>query len=199
MNLYPNVPRYFIERYFGATELGIFATMAYTVTAGIKLVDSLAQSVGPRLAGHHASGNESQFRMVLLKAMGIGLLFGAAGILLALFGGSTILTVFYGKEYAGYPSVLVWLAVAGAVECVSSFQYWTITAARRFVIQIPLYAVVVGVGIAASFWLVPTYGMRGAAIAYAIAATVRLCGGLAIIMHILYTLHSRVSHKQGTR
>jgi O-antigen/teichoic acid export membrane protein len=191
VSLYPNIPRYFIEGYQGEGKLGIFATMSYTVVAGIKLVDSLAQSVGPRLAGHHAAGNETHFRRVLFKAAGIGLLLGAAGALTALFAGPEILTLFYGSEYAAFPGVFFWLAVAGGIECVTSFQYWTITAARRFVIQIPLYALVVCTSAAACFWLVPTAGLQGAAVACVVAAMVRLCGGLAIIVHVLHTLRSQ--------
>jgi O-antigen/teichoic acid export membrane protein len=199
VNLYPNVPRYFVEVYSGASALGIFATMAYTVVAGIKLVDSLAQSVGPRLAGHHAAGNEARFRVVMFKAVGIGLAFGAAGVLLVLLAGSEILTLFYGKQYAGYPGVFLWLAIAGAIECVATFQYWTITAARRFVIQVPLYGLVVCTSVVACVWLVPSAGLRGAAVACVVAATVRLCGGLAIVAHVLHTLRDRVNPQKGTQ
>src|SRR5918997_3577222 len=188
VNLYPNIPRYFVAEYSGASALGIFATMAYTVVAGIKLVDSLAQSVGPRLAGHHAAGDEARFRIVLLKAVGIGLSFGAAGVMLVLLVGPEILTLFYGKEYAGYPTVFLWLAIAGAIECVATFQYWTITAARRFAIQIPLYGLVACTSVVACIWLVPSAGLRGEAVACVLAAAVRLCGGLAIIASVLHTL-----------
>jgi O-antigen/teichoic acid export membrane protein len=197
VNLYPNIPRYFVAEYSGASALGIFATMAYTVVAGIKLVDSLAQSVGPRLAGHHAAGDEARFRMVLFKAVGIGLSFGAAGVLLVLLVGPEILTLFYGKEYAGYPGVFLWLAIAGAIECVATFQYWTITAARRFAIQIPLYGLVACTSVVACVWLVPSAGLRGAAVACVLAATVRLCGGLAIIAYVLHTLRGRANRQKG--
>ena len=199
VNLYPNIPRYFVEEYSGASALGIFATMAYTVVAGIKLVDSLAQSVGPRLAGHHAAGDEARFRIVLLKAVGIGLSFGAAGVMLVLLVGPEILTLFYGKEYAGYPTVFLWLAIAGAIECVATFQYWTITAARRFAIQIPLYGLVACTSVVACIWLVPSAGLRGAAVACVLAAAVRLCGGLAIIASVLHTLRGRANRQTETR
>jgi O-antigen/teichoic acid export membrane protein len=199
VNLYPNIPRYFVEGYLGESKLGIFATMAYTVVAGMKLVDSLAQTVGPRLAGHHAAGDRAQFRSVLFKAAGLGLLLGVAGALTALFAGPEILTLFFGSQYAAYPVVFLWLAVAGGIECVTSFQYWTITAARRFVIQIPLFALVVCTAAAACLWLVPTAGLRGAAIACVLASTVRLCGGLAIIMHVLHKLRSQVSGQKVAR
>jgi O-antigen/teichoic acid export membrane protein len=199
VNLYPNIPRYFVEEYSGASALGIFATMAYTVVAGIKLVDSLAQSVGPRLAGHHAAGNEARFRIVLLKAVGIGLSFGAAGVLLVLLVGPELLTLFYGREYAGYPTVFLWLAIAGAIECVATFQYWTITAARRFAIQIPLYGLVACTSVVACIWLVPAAGLRGAAVACVLAAAVRLCGGLAIIASVLQTLRGRANRQTETQ
>jgi O-antigen/teichoic acid export membrane protein len=199
VNLYPNIPRYFVQEYSGASALGIFATMAYTVVAGIKIVDSLAQSVGPRLAGHHAVGNEARFRTVMFKAVGIGLSFGAAGVLLVLVAGPEILTLFYGKEYAGYPGVFLLLAIAGAIECVATFQYWTITAARRFAIQIPLYGLVACTSIVACVWLVPSTGLRGAAVACVLAAAVRLCGGLGIIAYVLHTLHGRANRQEGTQ
>jgi O-antigen/teichoic acid export membrane protein len=199
VNLYPNIPRYFVQEYSGASALGIFATMAYTVVAGIKIVDSLAQSVGPRLAGHHAVGDEAQFRTVMFKAVGIGLSFGSAGVLLVLIAGSKILTLFYGGEYAGYPGVFLLLAIAGAIECVATFQYWTITAARRFVIQIPLYGLVVCTSAVACVWLVPSAGLRGAAVACVLASTVRLCGGLGIIAHVLHKLRGRVNLQKETQ
>jgi O-antigen/teichoic acid export membrane protein len=197
INLYPNIPRYFVEGYLGSHALGIFAAMAYTTVAGIKLVDSLAQTVGPRLAGYHAAGNETIYRIVAFRTVGIGLLLGAAGVLVVLFAGSEILTLMYGPEYAAYPDVFLLLMVAAAIDCMTSFQYWAITAARRFASQMPLYALVACASAAACFWLVPTAGLRGAAIACVIAAAVRWCGGLVIIVHILHTLRRRASSEAG--
>jgi len=198
INLYPNIPRYFVEGYLGAHALGIFAAMAYTTVAGIKLVDSLAQTAGPRLAGYHAAGNEATFRTVLFRTVGLGLLLGAAGVLVVLFAGSEILTLFYGAAYATHPDVFLWLMVAAAIDCMTSFQYWAITAARRFASQMLLYALVACATTAACFWLVPAAGLRGAALACVIAAAVRWCGGLAIIVHVLYTLRNRVNSEAGT-
>jgi O-antigen/teichoic acid export membrane protein len=199
LNLYPNIPRYFVEGYLGRSELGIFAAMSYIMIAGVRLVDSLAQSVGPRLAGYHAAGNEAGFRAVLFRAVGVGLALGAMGVLLALLAGSQILTLLYGPEYAAHPDVFVWLMVAAGIDYVTSFLGWAITATRRFVVQIPLVALVACAVTVACFWLVAAAGLRGAAIASAIAAAVRLCGGLVIIGHIFYKLRSRTDSGAGTQ
>ncbi len=48
--LQANIPRYFVERHFGAAELGVFAAMAYVLLAAETFVRAVNQSAMPRLA-----------------------------------------------------------------------------------------------------------------------------------------------------
>jgi hypothetical protein len=75
----------------------------------------------------------------------------------------------------------MWLMVAAGVGYVSSLIGYAVTAARKFSVQVPLFALVAGSSGALSLWLVPAQGLRGAAFAVLGAAIVQLVGSLGII------------------
>lgn len=122
ISLTTNLPRYFVERYLGEHELGIFAAMSYIIVAGTTVVGALGQSASPRLARYYATGNRAAFRSLLLKLIGIGALLGGAGVLVALLAGCEVLTLLYGAEYARQ-DVFVGVMVAGGLWYVASF-FW---------------------------------------------------------------------------
>ena len=58
------------------------------------------------------------------------------------------------------------------------------TAAQYFRVQMPLSLVTTGVAAICCFWLVPTQGLIGAAIALIVSAVVQIGFSLAIIFHV---------------
>jgi O-antigen/teichoic acid export membrane protein len=190
ISLNSNIPRYFIERYLGERELGIFAALAYLQMAGTTVVSALGQSASPRLAKYYAAGDGSAFRTLLLKLAGIGVLLGGASVLVALVAGRELLSLLYRPEYAEY-ELFVWLMVAAGIFYVASFLGYGMTAARYFRVQMPLFAVVTATTILAGLWLIPAHGLRGAAIALMIAAVVQAGGSLAVIVHALGMIEKR--------
>jgi O-antigen/teichoic acid export membrane protein len=194
-SLNSNIPRYFIERYLGERELGIFAAIAYLMMAGGIMVNALGESATLRLAKYYAAGNSTAFCTLLLKLLGIGALLGVVGVLLALVAGSEILKLFYRPEYAEYADLFVWLMVAAGISYVSSFLGTGMTAARYFRIQMTVFALVTSTSATACFWLIPSSGLRGAAIALIIAAIVQAGMSLAVILHALHMLHKHAARK----
>lgn len=190
LSLNVNIPRYFIEWHLGERELGIFAAMAYLQLAGVTVVGALGQSASPRLAKYYAMGNGPAFRALLLKLISIGALLGGAGVLIALVAGREVLVLLYGPEYVRY-ELFVWLMAAAGVSYVASCLGYGMTAARYFRVQMPLFAIVTGTGALACFWLIPAYGLRGAAIALLIASGVQVGSSLVIIMYALGNIHQR--------
>ncbi len=162
-SLVTNIPRYFIERFQGAHELGIFAAMAYIVVAGTTVVDALGQAVSPRLARYYAAGEMGAFRALVGKVLGISALLGAAGVLLSLVVGRQVLTLLYRPEYARHLDVFIWIVVAAGLGYVASVFGYAMTAARLFAIQVPIYlASIVAVTVGCAL-LVPGHGLLGAA------------------------------------
>jgi O-antigen/teichoic acid export membrane protein len=187
-SLYFNIPRYFIERYLGERQLGIFASIAYLMVAGNMVVNALGESASPRLAKYYASGDVKAFRSLLIKLVGVALLLGGTAFLIALIAGRQILTLFYTAEYAEQANLFVWLMIAAGISYVSSFLGYGMTAARCFRIQMPLFITVATTSAIACLWLLPKMQLLGAAIALIFAATVQGSFSLAVIIHALHKL-----------
>jgi O-antigen/teichoic acid export membrane protein len=183
ISLNTNIPRYFVERYLGEHELGIFAAMAYLMVVGTTVVGALGQSASPRLAKYYAAGNVQAFRGLLLKLVGIGAVLGAGGVLVALVAGREILTLLYGPEYARV-DVFVWVMVAAGIWYASSLGV-AMTAARYIKIQIPLITFVALSTALACWSLIPSVGLLGGAMALVIGASVRAVSIALIIWHVL--------------
>jgi O-antigen/teichoic acid export membrane protein len=189
ISLNTNIPRYFIERYLGERELGIFAAMSYLMVVGGMVVSALAESASPRLAKYYAAGNSTAFRTLLLKLVGVGLMLGTAGVFVAVVAGKPILTLLYKPEYAERADLFAWLMVAAGMGYVSSFLGYGMTAARYFRVQMPLFVLVTGSCAIACFWLIPTQGVRGAAIALIVGAIVQVVFSLGVIVYALQRLN----------
>lgn len=195
ISLNTNIPRYFLERYLGERELGIFSAISYLMVAGNMVVSALAQSASPRLAKYYAAGNSTAFRTLMLKLVGVGLMLGAGGVFVAVVAGRPILTLLYKPEYADRADLFAWLMVVAGIGYVSSFLGYGITAARYFQVQIPLFALVTGASGLACLWLIPTMGVQGAVIALIVGAIVQAVFSFAVIAYALY----RLDRYQGTK
>jgi O-antigen/teichoic acid export membrane protein len=163
ISLNSSIPRYFIERYFGERELGIFAAMAYLMVLGNMVVSALGQSASPRLAKYYAAGNSKAFRALLLKLVGIGALLGGSAVLVAVVAGSEILTLLYRREYAERSDVFVLLTIAAGIGYIGSFLGYGITATRAFNYFIIPYLIATAIAVGFSWLLIPAYGLVGAA------------------------------------
>lgn len=188
ISLNANVPRYFIEHYLGAEQLGIFAAMACFMVAGNTIAGALGQSASPKLARLYAEGQIGAFRGLLMKLLGIGALLGGGGILVSVFAGREVLTIFYTPQFAERADVFAWLMGAAAVSYIASFLGYGMTAARYFQVQIPLMASVSLSSALACFWLIPGSGIFGAVRAMLIAVLVQLTGSALINIHALHKL-----------
>ncbi|MDD1425232.1 oligosaccharide flippase family protein [Dolichospermum sp. ST_sed9] len=186
ISLNSNIPRYFIERYLGKRELGIFAALAYLMVAGGMVVNALGQSASPRLAKYYAEGDRIAFRTLLLKLVGIAAVLGGIGVLIALIAGRQILTLIYRPEYSEQTTLFIWLMVVAGINYISSFLGYGMTAARYFRIQMPLFITVASISGIACFWLLPQLGLIGAAIALLIGSTVQVLISSGVIIYVLH-------------
>ena len=183
VSLNTNIPRYFIQHYLGERELGIFAAMFYLMVAGNTIIAALGQSASPRLAMYYASRDLKAFRRLLGRLVGLGAALGVAGILVALVLGHKLLSVLYRPEYAEHTAVFVWLMVAASVGYVASFLGYGMTAARYFRSQLPLFGLSGAACALGCLWLVPRFGLMGAAWAGLASLIVQLIGSLVINAH----------------
>jgi O-antigen/teichoic acid export membrane protein len=163
LSLNSSLPRYFIERFWGEGSLGIYAGMAYVTVAMGMLVNSVGQSLSPRLSQYWAAGSFRAFRGLLGTFALSATVWGLLGIGAALAGAEKILTLLYGDTFADHSQTFVWLMAVAAIAHLSSVCGYGMTAARIIRSQSVQFACVAVVGLIGSLILIPRYGLNGAA------------------------------------
>jgi len=184
-SLNTNIPRLFIGRAMGEHDLGIFAALAYIMVGGNMVVMALGLSLSPRLSKYFAANQRSAFRKLLLKGSLIVTALGLSGVIIIHLAGRKILTIIYRPEYAEHVDVFLWLMVGAAIACLANFLRQSMIAARFIRIQLPLYALATFILSITCYYLVPLYGLLGAAWASLISALVILLGNGSVICYIL--------------
>lgn len=172
-NLILNVPRYAVETYVGTVELGYFAGILQLALAGTIIVNSVGQTIVPRLAKFFAVDTVAYVQL-LAKAIAIALAIGLAGVLVAMWLGESLLRIVYAEEFAVHEPTLItamaWSAalyVAGTLGCGMS-------AMRSFRAQFVISCVSLAVIALASWQLIPVFGIVGGAWALLLATLVRI-------------------------
>jgi O-antigen/teichoic acid export membrane protein len=179
------IPRYFIEWHLGQKELGIFAAMEYPAIVGITIVTALGQSALPRLGKYYVKGNQIEFKNLLFKLIGIGILLGFLGIIVVFFGGSQLLSILYKPEYAEYKNIFVLLMFWVAILYITSFLGYAATAARYFRSNLALSIVITMITTILSYFVIPSHALLGSAIVLLTTSLVQLFGNILIVLHLL--------------
>lgn len=179
-SLFVNIPRYFIA-VGGETALAHFVAMTYLMAAGNTVMDALAHSTSARLA-HAFADDISTFTRLLWRLLAIGLALGVGGILVALTCGAQLLAVLYRPEYAREAHVFTWLMVAAGMNYLAIPLLYAMIAARRLAVQAVILAFSLLATVIGCAWLVPTYGMLGAAWALSAGFALRVLAACAVNM-----------------
>lgn len=180
-----NIPRYFMESYWGETTLGYYSSVAYLVIAGNTVVAALGQSASPRLARYFAEKQYKRFFSLMGKLLGIGVVTGLVAILIAALFGRELLVLLYTAEYANYADFFVWMMCAGLTSYLASFLNYGMTATRHFKPQILLFGSVATVVVSTSYFFIPKYGVYGGAIAIIAGMLTQATGSILVIAHAI--------------
>lgn len=195
ISLNTNVPRYFIEASLGKRELGIFAALAYLTVVGHTIMSALGQAVSPRLALCLVQRRFDRFTALLRKLVAFGLATGIIAALLVLTAGVEVTKALYGEEYSNHNNVMLILAVAAGLSFGSLFLGYGLIATRYFDAQIPVFVFVLTVTFGTSTFLIPAYGLMGAAFVVLVTAFVQLTLSMAVIRIALRRIWSSSDSK----
>ena len=185
-----NIPRYVIEHYLGARDLGIYSALNYIPQAAIMIATALGYVTFARLSKLYFVRDVRGFRVLLGTTALISAVLGVIAFVMAAFAGPMLLRLLYRPEYAEHSDLLLWLVATGGVACVATCVGCAMTAASQFRPQIPLFAVVTAVSAVTALALVPRLGLYGAAIANLASMTVQLLGTCFILHRALVTRRS---------
>lgn len=180
------IPRYVVEQHLGEHLLGIFGAISFLGLAGIMAVGALGESATARLAEYYASRRLRSFCILLLKLSIFGAALGIAGVAMAIVAGKPILAIVYGPEYAAHSDILVWTMVAAGISYVVWFVNHSVTAVRFFRSQLPLHILAAAATLGVCWWLIPRYGLLGAALSLCVTAIVQLAGAGVVILYALW-------------
>ena len=192
VNLSPNIPRYFLEQQAGAEQLGIFSAMAYFITVGTVVVAAVGQSLVPVLARHYADGNMAAFRSYSTRALLFAIGTGLAGVVLTLLIGRLVLELLYGPAFATHAALFPLFAVAATVAYAGNVLGYVISAAKIFVGQAPAFLISVIVSVVASYALIPSMGIKGAAYTLILTSASNCIVPLVLLMMNLAKRSARV-------
>jgi O-antigen/teichoic acid export membrane protein len=185
VSLNANLPRYAVEHLLGFRELGVYAAVAAFATVGATAVNALGQSATHRLARHAALGQPKPFGRLTIRLAAGALALGLAGVAGAVAIGPGILAAVYQPEFAAYARLLALVMAAATLGYVGIALGYAVTAARAFRAQVPLFLLVAASCGAASWFLTPKFGLRGAALATAVAASVQIAGEALLLRRAL--------------
>ncbi|MCE5306584.1 MAG: lipopolysaccharide biosynthesis protein [Acidobacteriales bacterium] len=180
-----NLPRYAIGARFGAAQLGAFAAVASFLTVGSTAANALGQSAMPRLARYYSANETGRFLRLTWQLMAVAGALGVSGVLVALAVGNLVLRLVYRPAYASYADLLVWMMCAGVLSYAAILLGYVITGARVYAAQAPLLMMVAATSAVGSWFLVPKFGLNGAALALAGAWLVQLAGEALILRRAL--------------
>lgn len=182
ISLKTNIPRYFIEAHWDASDLGIYTSLAYMIIVGNTLVSAMSQACVPRLSKHYAYDERDQYRKIIYWLMGIGVCIGCLGVLAAVISGRPLLTVIYSPEYGEHALLFILIMVVGAISYMVSILGYALMATRRFQLFMFPHILITAIAYIASKLLIPHYGLMGAAWACAITELCACIGMIALLV-----------------
>jgi O-antigen/teichoic acid export membrane protein len=187
-----NIPRYTIQHVLSVSDLGIFASIAYPVTAATIISNSLGQSALARLSRLFAEKRIKEFERLVLKLVMVGAGLGLLALILVLACGNSLLAILYTPEYTKQGNLFALLALTAGLNCIGCFLTYALTAARKFRIQFPISILCMVATFVGSALLIPRYHLVGAALAL-------LCSASLLIVSTSVMLKRAIGQTSGER
>jgi O-antigen/teichoic acid export membrane protein len=194
-SLYVNVPRYFLEHYWDEASLGYFSSVAYIMVVGNMVVLALGQSAMPRLAESCLVKDVGVVKRLVLNLIQAGAVVGVAGVLVALLFGRRLLTLMYRPDYAEHLDVFVWLMVAQGTSCIAAPLWYVLMSAQFYRVLTGFAIALIGIISINCLWLIPTYGLIGAAWAICVANFIQFLGFTGFYIYFIRRMELIIQEK----
>jgi len=184
-----SIPSYFIERFLGLRELGIFAGINTFLNGFFFMQVAVGTASLPRLAKYNAGGFRRKYWRLALGIVGLGIFVSASLVLVAMFFGETVLELVYGLEYLGFSSLFILLSVVALLKCVGGSLQFILASMRIFSYHLPVTSVGVFTNFLFPIIWIPVYGLSAAAYAMIIGSFV------IMLLYLFAILRSELSNK----
>jgi len=164
VSLDTHVTRYFVSGLASLSAVGVFGPIASGAAAGSMVGKALNQSVSAKL-GRLASAKENQpFQSFVRKLQLFYLALGIIGVGLTILVGGPLLALIR-PDLLAYQVVLTLVAVSVALDLQNGIVDMSLVAARRISPLAPACGLSVTTSAICCWFLIPTFGLSGAAMA----------------------------------
>jgi O-antigen/teichoic acid export membrane protein len=171
-----------LSKYWGEEAVGFYGAIAYFLIGSQVVLNSLGFALTPVLAKAFIE-DIKHFKSIVIKML---LLMSITGIILLvgiILFGWFILEIAYGVSYVKYYTVFNLFGFIIILTLGASVLGYSMTAARKFKVQVPIFMFVLGANIISSFLLIPKYSLHGAAIAMGISCICQFLFSLLVIIN----------------
>ncbi|ETX16728.1 hypothetical protein OCH239_01315 [Roseivivax halodurans JCM 10272] len=166
------LPRLLLAGMAGLEALGYFTTIAYVYQAATTLQQSVNQAILGRLAEDWQSRRVAHFYALLVRLSVIVCGVSLVAAVLAVPLGPAALSIAFGPDYSAHAGLLSLMFVAMALTMPYSVLQTGLMAQRRFGIQAANRAIYAALLAASCYLAIAAFGMEGAALGLAVAASV---------------------------
>ena len=173
VSLDTHITRYFVSGMGSLSAVGVFGPIASGAAAGSMVGKALNQSVSAKL-GRLASINEAQpFRSFVRKLQLFYLVLCVVGVGFTMLVGGPLLALIR-PDLLAYQVVLTLVVISVALDLQNGIVDMSLVAARRIAPLAPACGLSVATSAICCWFLIPLYGLEGAAIAMIIGRIMRM-------------------------
>lgn len=174
-----NIPLFILTESRSDTDVGMYASIFYFVTAGSLILQSVMQVISPILTSKIRENSFVELKSLIKKSYIMAGVFGVIGILLATFLGGYVLTLLYGNSFENLEELVI---IAAFINCTLAFQAVGGVALTSFgIFKYQMYCLLFAIPICylISVFFVTRTGIEGAL--YASAVTSLIIAGFFFI------------------
>lgn len=164
VSLDTHITRYFVSGMGSLSAVGVFGPIASGAAAGSMVGKALNQSVSAKLGRLATTGETSQFQSFVRKLQLFYLAIGAGGIGFTMLTGGPLLALIR-PDLLAYQVVLTLVVVSVALDLQNGIVDMSLVAARRIAPLAPACGLSVATSAICCWFLIPIYGLAGAAMA----------------------------------
>lgn len=186
-SLNTNIPRYFLDYYWGVEEVGIFSALYYVLVAGNMLITPISLLAAPRIANAFNNASIKSFVKVNFQLSAIVTLIFFVFIIVIITQGQHILTILYGKEYAIHQESFTILSLSLFFGFLTTFFSLSAVAARVLKVQPIINLLVMIITILASYYYIKSNGIIGTSYSVLISRAFQMFLSLGLLVFIIWS------------
>ncbi|WP_044557182.1 MATE family efflux transporter [Halobacteriovorax marinus] len=171
VSLNSNIPRYLIDKFLGASHLGVYVGIGYFLVGAAVITVAVKQAVISRLAELWHT-NTDKFVSFVLTLCFLSVFVGFVAIVLSITFGDMVLKVIYDDSFVGNSNLVALMFSAATLMAVYSFVNASLTVMRVLKPQAFISMISIFLSFSVGVILIPKFGIIGAGVSVNIGSFV---------------------------